>query len=295
MPMPARNAPQNLASLIEPPHQAPRLQVEGANPINKSSRRTIAPLKTKMNLLPSPFVGTLLLAVWCLLLGAPPAAAVEQESSPSYLTSIYQVSPGNGRRFLIGTGAIVHSSDRALIVLGTADIDFWEGDRVFLSDQDEEMTVRHVYDDDFGPPLLVLGPLRNPSAVRPIGINVDRINPGDKFAAVGFDRSGKARQYGVSALSPRECAVLPHVRSSSFVFDQGANICVDNAKSVGSAFDGDALGGPLLVRRGRNGNDYLVGLSPPDAPSGVFESIARHSGWVRHALGQILNPQEEAY
>ena len=245
-----------------------------------------------MKLLPSPFVGTLLLGVWCLLLGAPLAAAVEQEQ-PSYLTSIYQVSPGNGRRFLIGTGAIVHSSDRALIVLGTADIDFWEGDRVFIGD--EEMAVRYVYDDDFGPPLLVLGPLRNPSAVRPIGINVDQINPGDKFTAVGFDRSGEARQYGVSALSPRECAALPHVRSSSFVFDQGANICVDNAKSVGSSFTPDASGGPLLVRRRGNGNDYLVGLSPPGAPSGVFENIAMHSGRVRHALGQILNPQEEAY
>ena len=248
-----------------------------------------------MKLSPSPVVGAIFLVVaWCLL-GASPASAAAQEQPPSYLTSIYQVSPSNGRRFLIGTGAIVHSSDRALIVLGSDEIDFWEGDRVSLPNQDEEMTVQYVY-EDFGPPLLVLSPLRNPSAVRPININVDRISPGDKFAVVGFENgSDEARQYSVSTLAPRDCTALPHVRSSSFVFDQSANVCVDNAKSVGSAFDGDASGGPLLVRRVKNGHDYLVGVSPPDAPDGVFENMAKHAGWVRYALGQILNPPEEAY
>ena len=249
-----------------------------------------------MKLLSSPIVGALwLLFTWCLLLGVPPAAAAAQEQPPSYLTSIYQVSPSNGRRFLIGTGAIVHSSDRALIVLGSDEIEVWEGDRISLAGQEEEVTLQYVY-EDFGPPLLVLSPLRNPSSVRPIEINVNRVSPGDKFAAVGFEKgSGEAHQYGVSMLAPRDCAALPHVRSSSFVFDQSANICVDNAKSVGSAFDEDASGGPLLVRRGKNGNDYLVGLSPPDAPGGVFENMAKHAGWIRFALGQILNPPEEAY
>ena len=256
-----------------------------------------------MKLLPSPVVGTLwLLVAWCLFLDVPSAVATAQEQSPSYLTSIYQVSPSNGRRFLIGTGAIVHSSDRALIVLGSEEIDFWEGDRVSLANQEEEATLRFVFGESdegqFGPPLLVLTPLRNPSSVRPIDINVDRISPGDKLAVVGFERgSGEARQHGVSTLAPRDCAALPHVQSSSFLFDQNANICVDNAdsKSVGSAFDGDASGGPFLVRRGKNGRDYLVGLSPTDAPDGVFESMAKHAGWIRFALGQILNPPEEAY
>jgi len=206
-------------------------------------------------------------------------------------------------------GAIVHSSDKALIVLSTNDVDFWEDDQVSLINQEEEMKVWEVYEDfevPERPSLLVLSPLKNPSAVTPIDINVNQINPGEMLAAVGFEKIGskrlssgqligEVRKYGVSMLEPRECAGLPHVRSSSFVFDHSANMCVENAATVGTAFVEDASGGPLLVKRERDGRDYLVGLTPSDGPAGVFVNIAEHAGWLRFALGEILDPTEEAY
>lgn len=259
-----------------------------------------------MKYLPSLGGALLLLGAWCFG-GLPSAAAAEavqhheeQPSWPSYLTSIHQVAPGNGRRYLLGTGAVVHSSDRALIVLSSNDIDFWEGtDRISLANQEEEMIVRFVLEDDEvpeRPSLLVLRPLRNPTSVRPIDIHAGRITPGDNYAAVGFEKSGKAREYGVSMLAPRDCAALPHVRrSTSFVFDQAADVCVDNGESVGSIFYGEASGPLLVTKRGGDGSDYLVGISPPDGPGGVFVNIAQHGEWVRFAIEQILNPPEEVY